>query len=256
MLENKDFTLSCYQTLCKAITHSAYRAMTFSEYFREGYPGSGIILLRHDVDENVRFSLDMARLEHENGLKSTYYFRTAKKVFVPAAMDRIQLYGHEIGYHYETLDKCHGNVDEAIQLFRKELELFRKRYDVRTACMHGNPLSRFDNRDIWKKCRASDFGLLGEPYLSLDYGKFAYYSDSGRSWSSEKLKIKDTVRANQKIQITNTHELADVLGRIYPLNVCILTHPERWNKNVPDYMYRLMIDSAYILGKKVISLAK
>jgi hypothetical protein len=256
MLETRDFTLRSYQKLCDAITASRYRQMTFRQYFQEGSPASGIILLRHDVDENIRFSLDMAELEHLCGIKSTYYFRMRKKIFVPSAMDRIASLGHEIGYHYETLDKCSGHMDEAIKLFSAELEVFRRKYDVKTAVMHGNPLSRYDNRDIWKNCKVSDFGLLGEPYLSLDYGRFAYYSDSGRSWSSEKLKIKDTVRANQKVAIKTTQELAEVLDRLYPMNVCILTHPERWNKNVPDYMYRLMIDSAYIMGKKVISLAR
>lgn len=252
----RDFTLTCYQTLCDAITASRYRVMTFREYFEGGSPDTGVILLRHDVDENIRFSMDMAELEHQHGIRSTYYFRMKNKTFVPQVMDRMESFGHEIGYHYETLDKCKGNMDEAIRLFSKELSVFRRKYDVKTACMHGNPLSKYDNRDIWNSCKISDFGLLGEPYLSLDYGRFAYYSDSGRSWSSEKLKIKDTVKANQKVAIKSTYELADVLDRLYPMNICILTHPERWNKNVPDYMYRLMIDSAYIVGKKFISLAR
>ena len=37
----------------------------------------------------------------------------------------------------------------AICDFGRNLEKFRKFYPVKTICMHGSPLSKWDNRDLW-----------------------------------------------------------------------------------------------------------
>jgi hypothetical protein len=93
--------------------------------------------------------------------------------------------------------------------------------------------------------------LLGEPYLSLDYNKVAYFSDSGRTWE-DKNKIKDRVSATNSNEVKNTDELIKIIMKWEPENICILTHPERWNKNFLDYITRYCIDLAYNIGKKVL----
>ncbi len=256
IFDNKDFTLHTYGKLCEAIVRSNYKALTFRDYLREKPSSGGIIILRHDIDENARFALDLAKVEHDHGLKASYYFRNREKVFVPRIMDEIISYGHEIGYHYETLDQCNGNVELAIKKFAEDLEYFRKRYDVKTVCMHGNPMSKYDNRDIWKKCSLADFNLMGEPYLSLDYKDFMYFSDSGRSWSQEKYKIKDTIKDRTVLSVKNTFELISLIDQSYPANICVLTHPERWNSNAKDYLARYAKDTTFKAGKKVIVLAR
>lgn len=248
-----DFSLSRYEKLCKAIEASRYDNMTIREYL-EKYPGHyGVLLMRHDVDRDVRYALDIARIEHEHGIKATYYFRPIKTVFIPEAIERIASWGHEVGYHYDTLDKCGGDVDRAALLFHEELSEFRRYFDVKTVCMHGNPLTRYDNRDIWKKYRLTDFGLLGEPYLSLDYDRFKYYSDSGRNWNPGKNKVKDTINSKKEfLAIRDSNGLIDILGTSYPSNLCILTHPERWNKKLSGYVRRYLVDHTINAGKAVI----
>lgn len=254
MLNNRDFTLDKYVALCKAVKNSKYKIITFKEYIEMKDKNNGFIIIRHDVDENIRFSLDMAKVEFDNDVKATYYFRTIKKVYVPDIIDKIASFNHEIGYHYETLDKAKGNIELAIELFSEELAVFRQRYIIKTVCMHGNPLSKYDNKKIWGKSKFSDFDLLGESYLSLDYNKFAYFSDSGRTWNADKNKIKDYVNTmNFKlVKVENTDELIKVINNGCLENICILTHPERWSKNSADYLTRYLIDLYYNMGKKVI----
>ncbi|HHY29569.1 MAG TPA: hypothetical protein GX520_02585 [Syntrophaceticus sp.] len=190
LLSYLDFTLEQYARLCRAIKGSKYQVLTMRELLECSSQEGHLLIMRHDVDEDARNALDMARVEHDLGIRATYYFRVRKRVFVPAIIDEIALYGHEIGYHYETLDKTRGKTRRALSLFAAELAMLRERYEIKTACMHGNPLTKYDNKKIWENCELGHFDLIGEPYLSLDYNQFLYLSDSGRTWLGDKNKVK------------------------------------------------------------------
>ena len=103
--------------------------------------------------------------------------------------------------HYECLDKAIGNIDKAALILKKDLKRIRQLVPVNTISMHGNPLTKFDNRDIWKKYKLSDFSLHGEVYLSMDFEKVMYYSDTGRTWEENKFNIKDFIPKNKKFLI-------------------------------------------------------
>jgi hypothetical protein len=251
IFDDNDFTMGRYERLCNAIASSRYTNMTFAEYFSRSPREDRVIILRHDVDESSRFARDMAKTEAGYGLRSTYYFRMKKGIFVPEDMECIASLGHEIGYHYETMDKCHGDVDKAAEMFRHELAEMRGSFDIRTVCMHGNPLTRYDNKGIWDKISLSDLGLLAEPYLSLDYSRFAYYSDSGRSWRPGENKVKDIIKQDAPV-IRDSNELIRLIEKKKLSDLCILTHPERWNIAFTDYARRYTMDQAFIAGKKVI----
>ena len=107
----------------------------------------------------------MAELEHELGIQSTYYFRVPY-TFKPDIIGKIRGLGHEVGYHYEVLSKANGDYEKAVELFEQELNEFRKICEVKTICMHGSPLSKYDNRDLWTRYDFRDFGIVGEAYLS------------------------------------------------------------------------------------------
>jgi len=72
----------------------------------------------------------------------------------------------------------------AICDFRLNLEKFRKIYPVKTICMHGSPLSEWDNRDLWEKYDYRDFGIIGEPYFDIDFNEIFYVTDTGRKWNN------------------------------------------------------------------------
>ena len=253
MLSNRDFTLGKYEQLCEAIACSKYTNITFEEYLNHNVESNlPYIILRHDIDVNASNALDVAQVEYKYGLRATYYFRTIKKTYVPTTIDRIASYNHEIGYHYETVDRSKGNMDLAVELFRQELAMFRQRYEVKTVCMHGTFLTKYDNKDIWKEQKLSNFDLLGEPYLSIDYTRFAYFSDSSRTWSFNK-KIKDMVNVLPlDVQPRGTDELIEIIKMGELGNICILTHPIRWSKDIRAYSTRYTLDLIYNMGKTLI----
>ena len=123
-------------------------------------------------------------------------------------------YEEQFGFYIcQILDKAKGDLEKAIKIFEKELNEFRKICDVKTICMHGNPLSKWVNKDIWKKYDFRDFGIIGEPYLSIDYTRVLYLTDTGRKWNS-RFSVKDVVGANVNQAIEKMKSTDDVIRLI------------------------------------------
>jgi len=258
MSSRLDFTCDKYQELCQAVSTSKYTAITLAGYLKLNHDRNSrpYVIMRHDIDRSPRRALDAAVIEHRHGIPATYYFRNQKGTYVPDIVDKIASLGHEIGLHYETIDKCKGDTASARRLFREELQLFRSRYEIKTVCAHGNPLTRFNNADIWKDVSLSDFDLLGEAFLSLDYGRFAYFSDSGRTWlnsESQKMPGKDCVKtAFSQWQPRSSDDVIRIIQDGSLPNICILTHPERWTSGAAAFAGRFILDTAFSWAKTAI----
>ena len=104
------------------------------------------VILRHDVDKRPWYSLRMAETEAMMSAKASYYFRIGSESNNPDCIKRIAALGHEIGYHYEDMSLCHGDHAKAYEHFCNALDYFRQFYPVRTCCMHGAPMSKYDSR--------------------------------------------------------------------------------------------------------------
>ncbi len=170
----------------------------------------------------------MAQVENKYGIRGTYYFRTKTSVFRTDIIQKISQLGHEIGYHYETLAECRGNYKDAMALFIKELNMFREICRVTSISMHGRPLSKYDNRDLWQKYDFLDHELYGECYLSIDYNHVLYLSDTGRTWHPTRYNVRDKVSGQTLPELETTDELIQFIGAGMNKPLCLLTHPNRW----------------------------
>ena len=250
-----DFTMDKYKELCNTIVQSRYIPLCVERYLSESdADNKPKIILRHDVDKKPEQALKMAGIEQKVGLASTYYFRATDEVYQPAIIRKIADLGHEVGYHYEVLDKVKGDFEKAIRMFEEELRDFRKICDVKTICMHGNPLSKWVNKDLWAKYNFSDFGIIGEPYLSIDYEKVFYLTDTGRSWNS-RFNVKDVVdtNINQLIKkIKNTDDVINLINKGQVEQICIQTHPNRWSDDFSAWLREYALQNIKNIGKIVI----
>ena len=245
----RDFTLDKYCELCEAII-KGYNTLAVEAYLKEK-PTGQVVILRHDVDRKPEKALKMAELEDDFKIKSTYYFRMKEDVFKPEIIKEIASMGHEIGYHYEVLDKTKGDLDKAIEIFEAELKEFREICDVTTICMHGNPVSPWDNRDLWKRYDLKDFGIIGEPYLSIDYETVFYLTDTGRKWNS-RFSVKDVVGANvnqSNEKIKSTDDVIQMIIEGHVDQMCILAHPERWSDSFGAWLKELVWQNVKNAGK-------
>lgn len=247
---NMDFTLSRYEDLCRSIMNSRYTPVTVEQHLN-GFNSDYIVIMRHDVDKKPENALKMAELEEKYSIRSTYYFRSVKKVFDPDIIEKVARLGHEIGFHYENLAKANGDYEKAIEMFKKELKEFKKIYDVKTICMHGSSLSKWDNRDMWKRYDFKDFGILGEAYLSLNFSDIAYFSDSGGYWYNEKFNLKDTVNSDNQVLIENTEDIIDLIENEELRKLCILSHPDRWADSTTEWAYEFITKKLRNTGKRM-----
>ena len=196
--------------------------------------------LRHDVDLKPQNSLRTARIEHGLQLKATYYFRMVPESFDEHIIKEIAGMGHTIGYHYESLTTCGGNMEAAYRDFCDNLAKLRLLVPVDTICMHGSPRSPYDSKDLWKHYDYHALGIVYEPYLDTDFSRTLYITDTGRRWDGYRVSVRDKVPNCQEQwerQGVVFHSTDDIIAQLdnprSPLltsqyAMLITTHPQRW----------------------------
>ena len=223
-----DFTLTKYRELLSALRNY------------------GDVTLRHDVDLKPQNSLRTARIEKELGWKATYYFRAVPESWDDNIILEIASLGHEIGYHYESLTTCDGNLEAAYQDFCQNLEKLRALVPVSSICMHGSPKSKWDSRDLWKHYDYHALGISFEPYLDTDFSKCFYLTDTGRRWDGFKVSVRDKIPVYQEEWVEKGwvyHSTNDIIKAIgegsLPKCLMITTHPQLWTDNTVAWLKEL-----------------
>ena len=238
-----DFTLAKYENLLNALKAYGFRTLT----------------LRHDVDLRPQNSLRTAKLEAGLGLRGIYYFRAVPESWDEAIIRQIAALGHEIGYHYESLTTCNGDIDAAYEDFKTNLAALRELVPVRSICMHGSPRSPWDSKDIWRKYDYHALGIESEPYLDTDFSQTFYLTDTGRRWDGYKVSVRDRIPQYQDkwtaagLTFHSTDDLLNALqDHRIPQDLMITVHPQRWNPFGPAWCNELILQNAKNFVKRII----
>ena len=219
------FTFSNYARLLDALQETGAPLLRVRDHIASP-PDGAFVMIRHDVEWGVKRSMIAAEMEAERGMQATYYFHGPhrRKVFVPEAMQAMMQLGHEVGYHYETLDLCDGDYDAAESLFAEQLQAFRDAgIEIRTVCQHGNPRKKkvgyTENADLFRhrmSLLCDQYDLLGEAYCSVDFEHLTYISDVGVRFAN----MGESCRALiERLEAMDT-------PRLY-----LLTHPDYWSRS-------------------------
>jgi len=250
MVMRRDFTLETYRTLCKAILENNITPMRLCDYISSSRGKKKVAIIRHDVDKKPENALKMAEMERSLGIKATYYFRTTKEVYHKKIIMKINEMGHEIGYHYEVLAKAQGDKKKAIVMFEKELQELRTLVPVKTICMHGSPWSKWKDSDLWEDYDYSDYNIIAEAFLTLDYNTICYYTDTGRRWDGGLYNVRDKVKTNlQSKEVRSTYELIETLPTLME-DISLNSHPQRWHDSYSRWLLELVGQNIKNIGKK------
>jgi len=260
---NIDFINKHLSELFSAFQLNNYYFKTFYEFesLKMELADSKVIILRHDVDTRPKNSLAFARIQAEMGIKGTYYFRIVPQSFNKAIIKEIIDLGHEVGYHYENMDTCKGNVDKAYEEFCHNLEKFRRLTPVQTISMHGSPMSSFDNREIWKKYDYKKLGIIAEPYFDINFNELYYITDTGRRSDGHLYNVRD--KATKENPVTNPeflklryHSTLDIIRAIendsFPKQTMLNFHPQRWNDKPIPWLKELFWQNVKNQGKRML----
>lgn len=177
-------------------------------------PSQPFIALRHDVDFAPNYSLEMARLEHDEGVRSTFYVLVDGYFYNPLSPEVLQQIrdihqlGHEIGLHFAAGEFAKPDLGKEIAL----------RLDVLSAIV-GERICSFSQHDVvnagivtvnlpegYRDCVDARHVIRDHDLL--------YVSDSAMMW--RQLTFETAMDQNR--------------------NLCLLAHPHSWLYPADDYI--------------------
>lgn len=243
-----DFTIEKYQELLEALQrHKHHR-------------------IRHDVDARPLFSLRVAKEEAKMGIKTTYYFRSMHFTSHSETIKAIAGLGHEIGYHYECLTTCKGDMEAAYEDFRCNLERLRRIVPVASACAHGSPKSPWNSQDLWNQYDYHTLGIIHESMVDTDFASTLYLTDTGRRWDGYRVAIRDKIpqyqdewnKAGLSFHSTDDiiHAIKDIQHPIHQKTLLINTHPQRWMPFGMQWLEEAIMQNSKNVIKRIIVSAR
>lgn len=210
-----NFSYKSYKNSVIRYLNSGYKFTTFSQFDDENQNKK--VLMRHDIDFDVKPAYKLAQLENQIGISSTYFFRvTAKNYNILSKssiedIESIKNKGHEIGLHLDHKQiQPHSNDIGLILNIKKLLE---RELDV--------VINSFSIHEPSRTSLEVDGGTLEKLELKHNaYDKkyfkdIKYISDSGGRWREG--------------------HFDDWLDRVDQIQ--ILTHPLWWYESSPQENY-------------------
>lgn len=179
------FTYRAYRELLYLLRDNGYVFQDYHNY----QESSRCVILRHDIDESIEIAQRMARLEQEEGVRSTYFvllsgsFYNAASKRSLAGLRAIQQMGHEIGLHFDETAYGQPSADEMVQRIMKECGLLSELLETRVSTVSMHRPS--------KLALESDLQIPGviNSYGQTFFHDFKYLSDSRRRWREPVLEI-------------------------------------------------------------------
>ncbi len=181
-----EFTYQAYRDLLALLRAGGYVFCNYHNYINH----PRCVILRHDIDQSVEKALDLARLEAEEGVLSTYFVLLTGDLYNAASrrsrklLEEIQNLGHGIGLHFdETAYEKSLTPEEMIGKIQQECGQLSALLDT--------PVSTVSMHRPSKETLEADLQIPG---IVNSYGKtffrdFKYLSDSRRRWREPVLEI-------------------------------------------------------------------
>ena len=114
-------------------------------------------------------------------------------------------------------------------------------------------MSSWDNRRLWERYDFNDYGLIGECYLSIDYTKVAYLTDTGRTWNDTAANVRDRISVQQDLGgIVSTDDLISALEEDWYGHWLVQTHPQRWARTGWEWPFYFAHDTLANSAKRVL----
>lgn len=206
------FTHRWYQQFLQRLQSAGYEFRSFSDSL-----GPGDVVLRHDVDLSVGAAVDMARIEADLGVQSTYCFLLTSPLYnlleadKRAALDEIQSLGHDLALHFST--HLYWDEDESPATINVERRVGQERSVFDTIAPDSETVS-FHRPPEWVLDR--EFTGFRSTYAPAYFSDIGYVADSSQRWREEPPSVES-----------------------FPETVQVLTHPGLWRETDGDFDQRV-----------------
>ena len=266
-------TFRKYEKLLKKIKKLNYEFICASQFNNFSDKEKVFILNKHDIEKSTKNALKVAQIESKLQLKSTYFVQDylISKPSDISNIIKIKDLGHEIGYHYDCLDRFNGNYDLAINDFIKNINRFLSLgIKIKSICPHGNAAIKrsgwFSNKDLSSHIKKVYGDQIFDIVIDIKDAKknLKYVSDAGykfnyinKIWSNNpvSIPIKEFASYPMKDAIfsliisTHTHRFNNY-GLIIFINKFLLNLLRRIYKLLKRYkVLNSLISKIYFIGK-------
>lgn len=185
-----DFTYDAYESLIALLKYNNYEITDYCNWTSH----EKCVILRHDIDYNIKKALDLAVLENKLGVKSTYFVLITSdsyNVFSATSanmLNEIASLGHGIGLHFDEVRYPGYNLDGLREKIIEESQLLEKAAGIKvsTVSMHRPSKMILDSN-------LQIPGIINS-YSDTFFKNFKYLSDSRRRWREP---IKDIISSNR-----------------------------------------------------------
>ena len=204
------FTYHAYRQLIRSLQDNGYTIASYKDWESSPY----CAILRHDIDNDIEKALELAKVEEELGVKSTYFtlvtadfynvFSAKSEKLLRAIADC----GHDVGLHFDEVRYPDIRTPEdARERILEETRLL--------SLATGKPVDTVSMHRPSKMMLEADLEIPGmiNSYGQVYFTGFKYVSDSRRRWREP---VEEIVKAK-------TYE------RLH-----ILTHAIWYNENEMD----------------------
>ena len=202
-----DFTTNHFREIIKKLKQE-YEFSFYHNFNKE----KKFVLWRHDVDFSLQRALQCAQIEHEEGVKATYYIHLHNEYYnllerrENDIVKQILSLGHDIGVHFDTHFyniKTEGEIITNLETEKNLLEQLFKT-SIKSFSFHNtNPFVM--------SCQKWEYSGLINAYAEYFQKEVKYCSDSNGYWRFE--RMMDVTNANHS-------------------RLQLLTHCEWWTENI------------------------
>ncbi len=212
----QDFNHASYCSLIRLALEKKYRFLSYKECLHTEGPW---VVWRHDVDFSPERALELATIEHEMGVKSTYFLLMHSPFYNLFEKQNFEMFckirelGHDLALHfdfafYESEDKKY--IEECI--------ISEKNFLERTFNQKVDSFS-FHNPNEW----ALNYGQnnvagMVNAYSTFFFDNVNYASDSNGVWRNDSIEDR-ILEGHEKLQL--------------------LTHPVWWTEEITSPQERM-----------------
>ncbi|MBE7061007.1 MAG: hypothetical protein E7382_00550 [Clostridiales bacterium] len=259
------FTYKNWDKFCALLQEKGVQSITANRLMTEKV--CSYVILKHDVETNVKSAFKIAEIESKHGHRGVYYVQAylLDEENNVELLRKMQDMGHEISYHYDVMDANGGDIALAIEDFEEKREKFEKNdFHLITLCQHGNPIVErkgyTSNRDFFRNEKVQGkFPMLTDVMVdfkekAVGGTEYLYFSDAGRKFKLIFDPINnDVIPSDDKNipfdNLTALYSYVEDLGA----NAIISMHPHRWVKSKFKYVVKTAIFKVIRAVAKVLS---
>jgi hypothetical protein len=188
-----EFTYNGYLELINLLKDKSYNFCGYLDY--GNYKKN--VIFRHDVDTSLEKALEIAKLEFNNYVKSTFFVLLSTNFYnifskeSNTILKEIMALGHDIGLHFDEKRYDIYNAKELEYWVNRESDILAYALDkkVKVVSMH-RPSKWVLENDI-------QFKKMVNSYSKKFFSDFKYLSDSRMHWREDVLRVIESESYNR-----------------------------------------------------------